>query len=170
MEIKKLLIVCITLLCLGSFVQAQSSIAETTDAGVQECLKIHPHAKEVLHNTFSVSHWVLQLHKASTNEELRKHHLTVKEVLHQQHIVDALYEMLGECAAIEKLRDPLTNLHEVFKKHVVTEVITKKLENQDNALFSDNTETIVRTKVVGTYKTIKEVRRQVRKMKRILKL
>ncbi|OJJ18173.1 hypothetical protein BKI52_25435 [marine bacterium AO1-C] len=167
---KKSLIFCIALLGLVSFVQAQSSVAETTDAGVKECLKTHPHAKEVLHNTFSVSHWVLQLHKASTNEELRKHHLTVKEVLHQQHIVDALYEMLGECAAIEKLREPLTNLHNVFKQHVVTEVITKKLENQDNALFGENTETIVRTKVVGTYKTIKEVRKQIRKMKRTLKL
>jgi len=153
-----------------SFTHAQSSIAEATDAGVKECLKTHPQAKEVLHSTFSVSHWVLQLHKASTNEELRKHHLTVKEVLHQQHIVDALYSMLGECSAIEKLREPLTNLHNVFKQHVVTEVITKKQENQENALFGDNTETIVRTKVVGTYKTIKEVRKQIRKMKRALQL
>jgi len=167
---KKLLIFFIVFTSFISFTHAQHSVAEATDAGVKECLKTHPHAKEVLHSTFSVSHWILQVHKASTNEELRKHHLTVKEVLHQQHIVDALYEMLGECDAIEKLREPLTNLHNVFKKHVVTEVITKKLENQDNALFSDNTETIVRTKVVGTYKTIKEVRKEIRKMKRALKL
>ena len=167
---KKLFIICIALLGLVSFVQAQSSVAESTDAGVKECLKTHPHAKEVLHSSFSVSHWVLQLHKASTNEELRKHHLTVKEVLHQQHIVDALYKMLGECPSIEKLRGPLTNLHQVFKDHVITEVITKKLKNQDNALFGDNTETIVRTRVVGTYKTIKAVRREIRKMKRTLKL
>lgn len=55
-----------------------------------------------LHNSFSISHWVLQLHKASTNEELRKHYLTIKEALHQQHIVDALYSMLGECPELEK--------------------------------------------------------------------
>lgn len=160
---------CFAFLCTIVFVQAQT-VAEKTDAGVKKALKTHPKAKEILHNSFSISHWVLQLHKASTNEELRKHHLTVKEVVHQQHIVEALHSMLGDCAELEKMREPLTSLMEVFKKHVVTEVITKKLENQDNALFGDNTETIVRTRVVGTYKTIKEVRKNIRKMKRALKL
>lgn len=167
---KTALTFCTLFLCTMMFVQAQNPIAEVTDAGVKKALETHPEAKEVLHSTFSISHWVLQLHKASTNEELRRHHLTVKEVLHQQHIVDALHSMLGECPELEKLREPLTNLKTVFKKHVVTEVVTKKLANQDNALFGDNTETIVRTRVVGTYKTIKEVRRHIRKMKRTLKL
>lgn len=167
---KKILFFCCIFASCFTLAQAQNPTAESTDVGIKKCLTTHVKAKEVLHNSFSISHWVLQLHKASTNEELRKHHLTVKEVLHQQHIVDALYSMLGECPELEKLRAPITHLHGVFKKHVVTEVITKKLENQDNALFGDNTETIVRTKVVGTYKTIKEVRREIRKMKRTLKL
>jgi hypothetical protein len=167
---KKALTFCTLFLCTMMFAQAQNSVAEVTDAGVKKALETHPKAKEVLHSTFSISHWVLQLHKASTNEELRRHHLTVKEVVHQQHIVEALHSMLGECPELEKLRTPLTNLRMVFKKHVVTEVVTKKLADQNNALFGDNTETIVRTRVVGTYKTIKEVRRNIRKMKRILKI
>ena len=167
---EKFLIICFVFLCATLNTQAQSTIGEATDIGIKKCLTTHTEAKEVLHNTFSISHWVLQLHKSSTNEELRKHNLTVKEVLHQQHIVDALYSMLDDCPELEKLRAPLTSLHTVFKQHVITEVITKKLANQDNALFGDNTETIVRTKVVGTYKTIKEVRKHIKKMKHILKL
>ncbi|WP_045113836.1 hypothetical protein [Microscilla marina] len=167
---KQVFTFCTLFLCTMMFAQAQNSIAKKTDVGIQKALETHPNAKRVLHSTFSISHWVLQLHKASTNEELRRHHLTVKEVVHQQHIVEALHSMLGGCPELEKLRIPLTNLRGVFKKHVITEVVTKKLTNQDNALFGDNTETIVRTKVTGTYKTIKEVRKNIRKMKRMLKL
>ncbi len=139
------------------------------DAQVQACLRVHPASRQVLGSSFNLSQWVLHVERITTNEALKNNPLTTREILEQQKIVEALYNMLGQCTALEKMSSPITNIRNALRKSIVVEETTQQTEN-NQSLFGQDTHTVKRIRFVGSFKTIKAKRKEIKKMKRILKL